>query len=238
MRAAVIGASGGIGGAVLDELIVRHGGEGIYALARDLTRVRQPARHVLPIDLLDEDSIATAAAIIGRDGPLDLVLVASGALTLDDGTGPEKALRALDPAAMARSYAVNAIGPALVAKHFLPLLPRDRRAVFAAISARVGSIADNRMGGWHSYRAAKAALNMLVRGAAIELSRTHPRALAVTLHPGTVDTALSEPFQRGVAPDKLFSPAQSAGYLLDVIEGLSPEDSGYCFAWDGARIPF
>lgn len=238
MRAAVIGASGGIGGALLAEVHRRFGGQGLYALARDPARVSQPAAAVLPLHLGDEASIAAAALAIGRDGPLDLVLVASGALTLADGTGPEKALRALDPAAMAESYAVNAIGPALVAKHFLPLLARDRRAVFAALSARVGSISDNRLGGWHSYRAAKAALNMLIRGAAIELARTHPRALAVTLHPGTVDTGLSAPFQRGVAPEKLFSPTQSAGYLLDVLDGLTPADSGHSFAWDGQRIPF
>lgn len=237
-RAAIIGASGGIGGALLQELLDRHGGDGLYATARNPARVRHTVRQVLPVDLLDEASIAHAASIIRADGPLDMVLVASGALMLDDGTAPEKALRSLDPAAMAKSYAINAIGPALIAKHFLPLLRRDSRAVFAAVSARVGSISDNRLGGWHSYRAAKAALNMLVRGAAIELARTHPQALAVTLHPGTVDTPLSAPFQRGVAPDKLFSPAQSARCLLDVIDRLGPRDTGHCFAWDGARIPF
>ncbi|MDP3906076.1 SDR family NAD(P)-dependent oxidoreductase [Novosphingobium sp.] len=238
VRAAIIGASGGIGAAFLDELVQRRGVGECYALARSPQRVAAGAMRVLPLDLRDEPGIAAAAAAIAADGPLDLVLVATGALTLDDGSGPEKSLRALDPAAMADAYAINAIGPALVAKHFLPLLPRDRRGVFAALSARVGSISDNRLGGWHSYRAAKAALNMLVRTAAIELGRTHREALAVTLHPGTVDTGLSAPFQRGVAPGKLFSPAQSAGYLLDVLDTLTPADSGHCFAWDGQRIAF
>lgn len=237
-RVAIIGASGGIGGALLADLANRHGGDGIYALARDPAKIAAGGWQALPLDLRDEASIAAAAQRILADGPLDMVLVATGVLTLPDGTGPEKGLRALDPAAMAEAYAVNAIGPALVAKHFLPVLARDRRAVFAALSARVGSISDNRLGGWHSYRAAKAALNMLVRGAAIELARSHRQAIAVTLHPGTVDTGLSAPFQRGVLPGKLFSPAQSAGYLLDVVDRLTVADSGQCFGWDGQPIPF
>ena len=110
--------------------------------------------------------------------------------------------------------------------------------LFAVLSARVGSIGDNRLGGWHGYRAAKAALNMLIRNFAIELRRSHPQAIIVGLHPGTVDTPLSAPFQRGVAPDRLFTPATSAGHLLDVIDGLSPADSGGVFAWDGTAIPF
>ena len=141
-------------------------------------------------------------------------------------------------AGMAELFAVNTIGPALIAKHALPLLRRTSRAVFAALSARVGSIADNRLGGWHSYRASKAALNMLVKNLALELARTHPQALAVTLHPGTVDTALSAPFQRGVVPEKLFTPALSAGALLQVLDGLTPAQSGGLFAWDGAQVPF
>lgn len=238
IRAVVIGASGGIGGAILAALAQRHGSDGLHALARNTAAVAAGGWSTHPLDLRDETSIAQAARAIAEHGSLDLVFVATGVLTLADGTGPEKGLRALDPAAMAEAYAVNAIGPALVAKHFLPLLGRDRRTVFAALSARVGSISDNRLGGWHSYRAAKAALNMLVRGAAIELGRSNPQAIAVTLHPGTVDTALSAPFQRGVAPGKLFSPAQSAGYLLDVLDGLTGADSGHCFAWDGQRIAF
>jgi NAD(P)-dependent dehydrogenase (short-subunit alcohol dehydrogenase family) len=154
------------------------------------------------------------------------------------GPSPEKALRALDGAAMAELFAVNTIGPALIAKHFAPLLPRDRHGVFAALSARVGSIADNRLGGWHSYRASKAALNMLIVNLAIELRRTHPQAIVAALHPGTVDTGLSAPFQRGVAPEKLFDADRSAGYLLDVLNKLTVGDSGGLFAWDGARIPY
>ena len=136
-----------------------------------------------------------------------------------------------------RDYRINTVGPALVAKHFLPLLPRDRRAVFAALSARVGSISDNRLGGWHSYRASKAGLNMILRNLAVELARSHPQAVVAGLHPGTVATDLSAPFQKGVRPEKLFTPAYSAERLLAVLDGLTPADSGGVFAWDGARIP-
>jgi NAD(P)-dependent dehydrogenase (short-subunit alcohol dehydrogenase family) len=145
-------------------------------------------------------------------------------------------MRALDPAALGQMIAVNAIGPALVAKHLLPLTPRGRPSVFAALSARVGSIGDNRLGGWHGYRASKAALNMLIRTLAIEHRRTRPVGVCVALHPGTVDTALSAPFQSGVRPEKLFSPTRSATALLQVMDRLGPEDSGGFFAWDGAII--
>ena len=151
-------------------------------------------------DLTDEESIARAAKAMPENPP-DLVIVATGALTLPSGEGPERSYKHIDAEVMQRIFAVNTIGPALIAKHVLPLFPRDRRCVFAALSARVGSIEDNRIGGWHSYRASKAALNMLVRNFAIELGRTHKQAIAVALHPGTVDTTLSEPFHTNV-PDE------------------------------------
>jgi NAD(P)-dependent dehydrogenase (short-subunit alcohol dehydrogenase family) len=187
-------------------------------------------------DLLDEGTVAAACAAIG--GPLDLVIVATGRLTYADGAGPEKSTRALSGEHLAEMFAINATGPALIAKHALPRLRKDARGVFAAISARVGSISDNRLGGWHAYRASKAALNMLVKNFALELARTHPQAIAVTLHPGTVDTGLSAPFQRGVAPEKLFTPEVSAAALQRVLDGLKPAQSGGLFAWDGAEIPF
>jgi NAD(P)-dependent dehydrogenase (short-subunit alcohol dehydrogenase family) len=165
-----------------------------------------------------------------------LVIVASGVLH-GDGLRPEKHWGELDGAALARVFAVNSIGPALVGKHFLPLLPRQGRSVFAAISARVGSIEDNRLGGWHAYRASKAALNMLLRNFSIELKRRAPEAVCIGLHPGTVDTALSKPFQGGVAPAKLFSPEVSAAHLLRVIDRVGTADSGRVFAWDGSPIP-
>lgn len=237
LRAAVFGAGGGIGAALLEALISSDDIGEVFALGRSPPAAgfaAGPRCNSLPFDLADEASIAAAAAEIGS--PLDLCLVATGVLTLADGTGPEKSWRQIDPAAMAQVFALNTIGPALIAKHVLPLLPRDRRCVFAALSARVGSIGDNRMGGWHSYRASKAALNMLIRNFAIELARTHREAICVGLHPGTVETDLSAPFQRGVPADRLFPPAHSAAQLLRVIGQLSPADSGSCFAWDGSPI--
>ncbi len=138
---------------------------------------------------------------------------------------------------MIRAFEINTIGPALIAKHVLPWLPRDRRAVFAALSARVGSIGDNRLGGWYSYRASKAALNQIIRTLSIELAAKHPLAICVGLHPGTVDTALSKPFQTGVPESKLTGPAIAAAHLLYVISRLTPQDSGKVFDWRGEAVP-
>lgn len=235
LRCAVFGASGGIGAAMASQLAARNDVQEVHVLARKaLPQSAKTIAHTF--DLTDEASIAAACAAIAT--PLDLVIVATGRLVRADGTGPEKSFKALDAAGMAEMFAINTTGPALIARHTLPLLRKEGRPVFAAISARVGSISDNRMGGWHSYRASKAALNMLVRNFAIELGRTNSAAVAVTLHPGTVDTELSRPFQRGVPAEKLFSPERSAAHLLDVIAGLTPADSGKLFAWDGAEVPF
>lgn len=223
--AVVIGASGGIGAAIAARLEASGRFAVVHALSRSGTG----------FDLEDEATIAAAAASIA-DGPAPtLVFIATG--VLHHGFEPERSWRALDAAHLLRDYRINAVGPALVAKHFLPLLPRDRRAVFAALSARVGSIGDNRLGGWHSYRASKAALNMLLRNLAVELGRTHPLAVVAGLHPGTVDTGLSAPFQKGVKPEKLFTADHSAEKLLAVLDALTPEDTGSVFAWDGQRVP-
>lgn len=187
------------------------------------------------IDLTNEASIAAAAARCAALGAPDLVIVATGMLHNESG-GPEKSLRELDAERLAQAFAINVIGPALVAKHFLPLFARDKRGVYAALSARVGSISDNRIGGWYGYRAAKAALNMTIRNLAIELARTHKQSICVGLHPGTVDTALSEPYQKNVAPERLFTPDYAATRMLSVLDQLTPADSGKCFAWDGAEI--
>lgn len=228
--AVVIGASGGIGGAFEAALIE----EGAFDVVHGFARSRTGAQH---LDLLDEASIAAAAAHVAKGAPPSLVIVATGILHAD-GHGPEKGLRDLDPQWLARVHAVNAIGPALVAKHFLPIMPRTGRAVFAALSARVGSITDNRLGGWYGYRASKAALNMIVRTLAIEERRRNDRAIVLALHPGTVDTALSGPFQSNVPAGRLFDPERAALQLLDVIEEAKVADSGKLFDFEGKEIPF
>jgi len=228
--AVVIGASGGIGGAFEAALVE----EGAFDIVHGFARSRSGPYQ---LDLLDEASIAAAAAHVAQGPAPALVIVATGLLHEGD-LGPEKALRDLDPAWLSRLYAVNAIGPALVAKHFLPLMPRTGSPVFAALSARVGSISDNRLGGWHGYRASKAALNMLVRNLAIEERRRNDRAIVVALHPGTVDTALSRPFQGNVQPGRLFDAERAALQLLDVIEELKVTDSGKLFDYEGTEIPF
>jgi NAD(P)-dependent dehydrogenase (short-subunit alcohol dehydrogenase family) len=231
-RALVFGASGGLGRA----LAVGLRDQGYEATA--LTRRPAPdwSGPQLRFDLEDEASLAAAAAELKDGAPIRRVIVATGLLHAD-GVAPERSAAALNAPQLLHLYAINAVGPALIAKHFLPLLPRAEPSVFAALSARVGSIGDNRLGGWHSYRASKAALNMLIRTMAIELKRTRPHAILVGLHPGTVDTALSKPFQRGVPEGRLFTPEEAAGRLLAVVDALGPDDSGAVFAWDGARIP-
>lgn len=185
------------------------------------------------LDLLDEASIAAAASSCGQG--LRLVIDATGFLH-DDEFQPEKSLRQLDPAHLARSFALNATGPALLMKHFLPRLARNGRAVFATLSARVGSIGDNRLGGWYAYRASKAALNQLIRTAAIELGRTRPEAVCVALHPGTVDTGLSGPFAKNGLDVQ--TPAEAAGRLLGVIARLTVGRSGTLIDQNGVTVPF
>lgn len=187
------------------------------------------------IDITSETSIEEAAGLLRDKAPYSTILITSGLLH-DSSVSPEKALRELDQQSLMRLFAVNAVGPALVAKHFVPLLPKHGRCIFAALSARVGSIGDNRLGGWYGYRASKAALNMYIKTLAIELARTRPEAICVALHPGTVDTDLSKPFQKAVPSNRLFSPDQSAAHLLGVLDQLTPDQSGRCFAWDGAEI--
>ncbi len=231
--AIVIGAQGGIGAAVLARLAADTGPGASSAFARVMgfSRNSDPA-----LDLTDETSIVQAARRVAAcDLPLRLVFDASGFLH-GDGFEPEKRLAQLDPAHLAHAFAVNAIGPALLMKHLLPLLPRDGKSVFATLSAKVGSIGDNRLGGWYSYRASKAALNQLVRTAAIELRRRAPEAICVALHPGTTDTALSRPFAKS-GLDVRDAPT-AAKQLIGVIHHLSPDDSGGFFDYQGRSLPW
>lgn len=235
--AVVVGVGGGVGAALADALVA----QGRYDCVIGLARRRpdgwpdDPRRSFLQADILIESDLAVAATALRAHGTLDRIVVATGLLH-GQGVTPEKTLRTLDAASLMKLFAVNAIGPALVAKHLLPLTPKDRPSVFAALSARVGSISDNRLGGWYGYRASKAALNMLIATLAIEHGRTRPLGVCVALHPGTVDTPLSQPFQQGVAEQSLFTPARSASALVALMDGLGPQDNGGFFAWDGKPI--
>lgn len=241
VTAVLIGASGGIGQAMLAQLLDDPKVSRVYAFARQIPdslkqqAATDPGRFsVHAIDLSQEASIMACAERIKEVTP-NLVLVTTGLLHSGEQM-PEKSWRSLDSDYFHQQMQINALAPALLAKHLIPLMPKNQRAVFAALSARVGSIGDNRLGGWYSYRASKAALNMLLRCTAIEAKRGWPRLVVAGLHPGTVDTSLSQPFQARVPADKLFTPAFAARSLLQVIDGLGPEDSGNVFAWDGQLI--
>lgn len=239
LKVAIFGASGGLGQAFVDLLAGSPKVAHIAAFSRSQPEFSDPKIHWTPVDLEREETIARAADEASMTaGALDLVLVATGVLHESNGLQPEKSWRALDVGSLEKAFAVNSIGPALIAKHFLPLLARDRKAVFAALSARVGSIEDNDLGGWYAYRTSKAALNMLIKTLSIELARRNPSAICVALHPGTVDTALSKPFQSSVRNGKLFSPQLAATNLLGVLDSATVADTGRLLAWDGARIPF
>lgn len=213
----VVGASGGIGQALVNELNLR--GKAVTSLSRSTGQ----------FDITNENSIRDAMDHLV--GPFDTIIVATGALAIGSNK-PEKAIKSLDPIVVAEQFALNATGPALVLKHALQHMPRDRKSVFAALSARVGSIGDNRLGGWYSYRASKAALNQLIHTASIEVARSHKHAVCVTLHPGTVDTKLSSQYRNSAA----VSACQAASHLLDVLVELSPSQSGGFFDYAGTEV--
>ena len=227
--AVVFGASGGIGAAIADALEADDQFDVIVRFSRS-------GNSPVPVDLTSEASIRDAASWM-KDNHISpsLVFVATGLLH-DDDRGPEKSLRQLDADWLLKNYQVNAVGPAMIARYFLPLMDRKQSLRFAALSARVGSISDNRLGGWYGYRASKAALNMMIRNLSIEWSRKNDKSIIVALHPGTVDTALSQPFQSNVPTEQLFDPGRAARQLLAVLEALQPTDSGKVFAWDGTEI--
>lgn len=237
-RVAVVGASGGIGTAITRSLVSSPKVSRVYALSRSPTLVVDDKLTSVGVDIEDEQSVRDAAEAVRGDGKLDLVVVATGILHDSDGVAPEKRISELTPDALQRVLYINTVAPAMLAKHFLPALRSRTKTVFAALSARVGSISDNRLGGWASYRASKAALNMLLRTFAIEHARSRPNSVIVALHPGTVATRLSAPFQSRVPEQQLFTPEKSASFLLKVIDELRPEDSGGFFAWDGSRIDY
>ncbi|WP_371225931.1 SDR family NAD(P)-dependent oxidoreductase [Roseovarius sp. 2305UL8-3] len=219
-KALLIGASGGIGQAMSAALTARG------------VEVTGLSRRANGLDVTDETSVEAALAPLA--GPYDLIFVATGALEIA-GAAPEKSIRQVTASAMADQFALNCIGPSLVLKHSLHLLPKDRRAVFAALSARVGSIGDNRLGGWYAYRTAKAALNQMIHSSAIELARSHKQAICVALHPGTVATDFTAKY---VGRHPAVAPEEAAQNLLNVIGDLTPDDSGQFFDWQGKSVPW
>lgn len=221
MRVVVVGASGGIGSALADVAAAR---------GADVIRLARPA-----IDAMRPETFLAAGEAAGDC--LSHVLVASGLLHRH-GEGPERDLRMLDPDWLLESYRANAVVPAMAARAFAPRLAREGQAIFAVLTARVGSIGDNRLGGWYAYRMAKAAANQLVKTLSVELKRKNPAAVVVALHPGTVDTAMSKPFQRNLKPGQLVAPATAAANLWAVMDQLTPADSGRFLAWDGSEIPW
>jgi NAD(P)-dependent dehydrogenase (short-subunit alcohol dehydrogenase family) len=234
----ICGSSGGIGSALVNALADDERAGNVLALSRTPSTNGSPKVTPLPIDIMNEASVAEVAGQCADAGPVDLVIVATGILHDGNQLRPEKRMQDLDAETMAEVFRINSIAPAIVAKHFLPLMRRDEKSAFAAISARVGSIGDNRLGGWASYRASKAALNMLIKTLSIEHARSNPDGIVAALHPGTTDTPLSKPFQRNVPESKLFSPDFTANRLLRVLDGLTCDDTGGFFAWNGDSIEY
>lgn len=235
-RNIVVIGQGAIGSAMVTQLQRTEPDAQLHHVARTFTHDAQ-SNNVRQhrVDYQNESSLEQVAKVIQSDGLIDLCLVCTGMLH-NDTVVPEKSLGATSAAQYHALFEANLITPALMAKHFVPLLNSERPSTFAALSARVGSITDNRLGGWYAYRVSKAALNMLIKTTSIELKRRNPHAIIVGLHPGTVDSPLSAPFQRRVPAGKLFTPLYAAKCLLSVIEKRTLADSGKCFAWDGKEI--
>jgi NAD(P)-dependent dehydrogenase (short-subunit alcohol dehydrogenase family) len=247
-RALVTGASRGIGLEFVRQLLAAPHVTRVFAacrrpaLAPQLAALasQEPRLRVVALDVADEAQVEAAAREVAADTDrLHLVVNAAGVLhEAAAGMAPEKRLADVRADTLAASFAVNAFGPLLVAKHFERLLGHRERAVFASISARVGSISDNRLGGWYAYRGAKAAQNMFTKTLSVEWARSRRNVTCVALHPGTTDTDLSQPFQANVPPEKLFSVERTVRQLLGVIDGLVPGDTGRFLAWDGSEIPW
>jgi NAD(P)-dependent dehydrogenase (short-subunit alcohol dehydrogenase family) len=223
INACLIGASGGIGAAFQNHLEASSKVETLHMLSRSENG----------FDYSNPDSMVQAVSAI-PDRSLHLVIIATGYL----GTSPEKSLRDLEKEKFEEQFLSNTIGPALAMKYLMPKISRDGKSVMACLSARVGSIQDNQIGGWYAYRASKAALNMIIKCTATEVARTNKNATIIGLHPGTVDTSLSKPFQGNVPDKKLFTPDYATEQMLNVIDSIKPSDSGSLFAFDGEKISF
>jgi NAD(P)-dependent dehydrogenase (short-subunit alcohol dehydrogenase family) len=233
--AIIFGTSGGIGRALAAQAASSAKFDRVYGVSRRTKFEGNSGVSTIVADVTVDADIHKVAQSVTE--PVRRLIITTGMLH-DPVQTPEKSWRDLDREALLRSFAINTVTPAIILKHFIPLIPRKGRSEIAVLSARVGSIQDNRTGGWHGYRASKAALNMMIKSLSIELARTHPECICVALHPGTVDTEMSKPFQANVAAEKLFTPAFAADRLISVLEALKPTDSGGFFAWNGAAIPY
>ena len=233
----IIGSSGAIGSSFLKHYAEEDKNNVIYALSRGEAVSPSSNIHNVPIDIESDSSISNASSICSEAGPFDIIIVTTGMLS-DENISPEKSLRHLNKESLSKIFSVNTLGPALIAKYFIPLLKKDAPSFLGFLSARVGSISDNRIGGWYSYRASKAAFNMIIKSLSIEVARNNPQSIIAGLHPGTVDSKLSKPFQGNVSEGKLFTPDYSVLKMVEVISNLKPENSGNCFAWDGKEIEF
>ena len=246
-NALIVGASQGIGLGFVKKLLNHSPSTHIYATYRDRESgmglmelaAKYPDRLVtLAMDITDESQISAGIETIQKQtDKLDYVINCVGILH-EGNLAPEKSLRQINAEQLTRYFQVNSIGSILLAKHLLPLFRHGDRNIFASISAKVGSIGDNRLGGWYGYRASKAALNMFMKTASIEYARRAKKTIVVTLHPGTTDTKLSQPFQRNVPAEKLFSVERTVNQLFDVLDNLKQTDSGQFFSWDGSRLPW
>lgn len=240
--ALIVGAGQGIGLEFVRQFLKGDRGDRVYATYRspssELSAITDPRLHCLSMDITEESQIAAVIQKIQTETTTLHTVINCVGLLHDGAMQPEKSLRHLNADQLLRYFQVNSVGAAMLAKHVQPLFKHRDRAIFATISAKVGSIGDNEIGGWYGYRASKAALNMFMRTVALEYRRTCPSTIVVTLHPGTTDTQLSRPFQRGVAPEKLFSVDRTVQQLLTVLDQLKQDDSGEFFSWDGSRLPW
>ena len=234
LNIAIIGASGAIGKALI-ALLCKEPTTTIYAFSRNNTNYIEKNVISNVIDYDDEESIKNAAALTSRKAPLDYVFVTTGMLH-GENCKPEKAFKDINIENLTTIFKANTFLPAIIAKHFIPQLNKKKRSIFAALSARVGSISDNKKGGWYAYRASKSALNMIIKTASIETDRLNPNAIIIGLHPGTVDSPLSKPFQHSIIKKQLFTPMHSAEKLLQVLDTLDKADTCNIFAWNGEQI--
>lgn len=246
-NALVVGASQGIGLEFVKQLLQDSRITHLFAAYRQeqtamplfaLAAQNSERLHCVKMDLTEESQISAGIDAIKTTAPNLHIVVNCVGLLHNEQQQPEKAIRQLNADNLINYFKVNSIGPALLAKHLMALLKHSEPSLFATISAKIGSIGDNRLGGWYGYRASKAALNMFLKTAAIEYGRRSPNTTLVMLHPGTTDTQLSKPFQRGVPPEKLFSTERTVSQLLDVLSQVTLQDSGEFFSWDGSRLPW